>query len=101
MEEIEDAVVMLRTSGAEDRAEEVVIDDQGQGRSNAVGEGSIESYHLGAGRTHDDVNQEDQRPPETENDVVDPEPKDEDKVTSLLYGLIQHGIFQMIFSFHR
>ncbi|CAL8335283.1 unnamed protein product [Boreogadus saida] len=79
MEEIEDAVVMPRTSGAEERAEEVVIDDQGQGRSNGVGEGSIESFHLGAGRTHDDVYQGDQRPPETENDVVDQGTKDEDK----------------------
>ncbi|XP_030237448.1 neurogranin (protein kinase C substrate, RC3) b isoform X2 [Gadus morhua] len=79
MEEIEDTVVMPRTSGAEDRAEEVVIDEQGQGRSNGVGEGSIESFHLGAGRTHDDVYQGDQRPPETENDVVDQGTKDEDK----------------------
>ena len=96
MEEIEDAVVMPQTSGAEDRAEEVVIDDQGQGRSNAVGEGSIESYHLSAGRTPDDINHGEQRPPETENDVVEPETKDEDKVTSLLYGSVQYGLFQMI-----
>ena len=83
MEETEDTIVVPQTTGADDQPEEVAIDDEGQGRSSALGEGSIESYHLTAGWAQDDISEADQRPPETEKDVVNPETEDDDKVTLL------------------
>lgn len=90
MEGTEDTVVTPRKPGADDRAEEVEINDEGHGRSNAVGDGSIESYNLGAGWAHGDVNPEDQRPPETGKDVMDHETKDGDKVT-FFFTIARHN----------